>query len=162
MFLGEKTMYEHKDSWFFCEASDGKKPLAHKIVKCEASETICFSVPPSPCTDYTAVCGMVGYEYGQPRTVFCKTLDGAMAKGAVPCPTCFPVVDEMSEEEKREGVMVKEIQREKICPDCHLPRMVVVYTIINGGAVDTSCWVHCCPCGYRYVEQSPNTSDFAY
>jgi hypothetical protein len=102
---------------------------------------------------------MVGYEYGRPETIFCKTLGEAMEKGAVPCPVCS---GQQPKEVLEPGVLHQEIQRNKKCPKCGQNTMTLVYRIIDGGAVDTSEFNYSCPCGHKDVQCYPNTSDFAY
>jgi hypothetical protein len=155
-------------NWFFNKETDPEKnPIAHFIVRTEESETLCLSMPPSPCTDHIASCGQVGYEYGQPETVFCQTLEEAMAQGAMPCPLCYPVSDSPTENGLEAGVLYEENYTED-CPKCG-GLLNVRYRVINGGACDTSEWVKTCPgwtndepCGYHQEITGPNTSDFAY
>ena len=69
----------------------GKNPTqAHLIVKSEPGET----PSGSECTDYTASCETLAFEYDFANDgnepVFCKTIDEAVTKGAIPCEKCFP------------------------------------------------------------------------
>ena len=76
----------HKNNWFFYNSGDNEAPIAHKIVRSEPSET----PGGSECFDHTARCGAAALEWatrGSPP-IFCKSLQEALAQGAVPCPEC--------------------------------------------------------------------------
>ena len=86
--MNEYIPLANPGNWFFDPLPKGKKPFAHLIVNARRSET----PGGSECTDYTARCGKLAFEFVMdctPFTVFCKTLEEAIAKGAVRCPECI-------------------------------------------------------------------------
>ena len=90
-----------------------KKGITHKIIKEEDSETLLFSVPPSPCTDYIAKCGVVGLEHGQDMISgpYDNCAQAFATTDATPCPKCYPA-------SKVPETVLHEESYQANCPNC--------------------------------------------
>ena len=107
----------------------------------------------SECTDYTARCGILGFEYyfGPFRNVYFKTLEAALEKGATLCPVCYPELQPQAQE----------------CPECKQKTMSFAYRFIPlkipradvFGVVESNIEIkYSCPCGYKEELEKPITS----